>query len=906
VKAKRIIIAALSLVFLLLPFSGKLPIPADTIPGLYYPMHEIDYGYPNGVPTKNPLITDPVRQQFAWKYLAIQELKQGNWPLWNPYNMSGTPLLANFQTAAFYPLNIVFLLPNIFGFQDIHWFGIQWSYYIYLQTLLAFLFMYLYLKKIGLTKTASFFGSLSWSFCGFITAWWEWGNVVHTLIYFPLMLYTVECIIESDPVDIIEHKAIYKSLFRGFAHLNRNKLIFLLALVASFLAGHLQTFLMVLINVGFYILYKIPLATLSPFKKGFFSIEVKWELTHRRIYYWIQLAQVFVLFTLLIAIQFLPTYDLVQKSARNIDPTAWQRLDWFFPLEHFAGIIAPDIFGNPSTYNYWGVWNYGEFAVYIGIIPLIFALSVIMQFLSDQLKKILPHARLGLNHREAVSDTLDLTMGNTGAGFFIFALLINLVLITKNPFTVMIYSMQVPFLTTTQPSRGIAIVEFSLVTLSAIGFNQMLKASGKKLLDTTDFYNNKANVNFAYIFLILVLIALWIINIFHYPYLLGVLEKAPNFDIFKIALSNLILPTILIIIATVLVRTLYKRLEGIYETVEQEESEVANKVKKDESARIDQKFLNILRTDTVNKSLITGILILTILDVGRFFYKFESFSPPKFLYPQLELFKPVENNPTARYMSERSEILAPNMNIPYAMQSVEGYDPLYLDQYGKFIGLWTRDKADFSPNKANRILTPQTVKSIVADISATNYLFSLGDYTVYDKKGEFGQTKLYERNTALPRTLILPALRAFKNEQDLAQYLFSGAFGPYNEALVIMKETEQLTIPQSGFYMFLGSKENKAEITTYTPTKVELIANLADAPGVLYLADTFDEGWTALVDGQEQTIMRANFNFRALQLTQGDHKITMSYNPQSFQWGYIITTAGVVITFLLLILSKKK
>src|SRR5438067_96109 len=90
---------------------GKLPIPADTIVGLYHPFRDL-YAkqYPNGIPFKNFLITDPVRQQYPWRNLAMDSIKNLELPLWNPYAFAGTPLLANFQSAVFYPLNVLLFL----------------------------------------------------------------------------------------------------------------------------------------------------------------------------------------------------------------------------------------------------------------------------------------------------------------------------------------------------------------------------------------------------------------------------------------------------------------------------------------------------------------------------------------------------------------------------------------------------------------------------------------------------------------------------------------------------------------------------------------------------------------------------------------------------------------------------
>ena len=88
---------------------GLLPVPADTLIGLYHPwLDQAATTNPAGVPFKNFLITDPIRQQIPWKKLVIDDWKKGKVPVWNPYNFSGAPLLANFQSAVFSPLNFLY------------------------------------------------------------------------------------------------------------------------------------------------------------------------------------------------------------------------------------------------------------------------------------------------------------------------------------------------------------------------------------------------------------------------------------------------------------------------------------------------------------------------------------------------------------------------------------------------------------------------------------------------------------------------------------------------------------------------------------------------------------------------------------------------------------------------------
>ena len=66
---------------------------------------------------------------------------------------------------------------------------------IYLQFLLGGIFMYLYLNNLNLKKEASLLGAISFIFSGVFIAWGWWGNIIHTLIWLPLLLLCVDKII---------------------------------------------------------------------------------------------------------------------------------------------------------------------------------------------------------------------------------------------------------------------------------------------------------------------------------------------------------------------------------------------------------------------------------------------------------------------------------------------------------------------------------------------------------------------------------------------------------------------------------------------------------------------------------------------------------------------------------------
>lgn len=308
-------------------FKGLLPIPADTIVGLYHPFRDLyTADYPNGIPYKNFLITDPVRQQYPWKKLSIDAFKNGELPLWNPYEMAGKPLLGNFQSGAFYPLNLIFfVLP----------FNIAWSLFIIIQPLFLLVFTYFFLKNLNVSKFGSLFGGSVFAFSGFSIAWLEWGNILNTAIWLPIILLSIDKLIKDEK----EKKYL---------------IILTASFIFSFFAGHLQTFFYLFITSFAYFLFR-------------------W-LNAKNLRKFLTFAGAVLLFGLLTLVQSIPTLKFISESSRSFDQIWLANEGWFIPWQNIIQFVAPDFFGNPATLNYWGIWNYAEFLGYIGILPIILAL----------------------------------------------------------------------------------------------------------------------------------------------------------------------------------------------------------------------------------------------------------------------------------------------------------------------------------------------------------------------------------------------------------------------------------------------------------------------------------------------------------------------------------------------------
>lgn len=276
-------------------------------------------------PVKNAAMPDIITQIYPWRHFTIEIWKNKEIPLWNPYSFSGTPHLANYQSAVFSPLNILFFL---FSFID------AWSFLVLLQFLLAGLFAYIFARSLKIEKAASLVSSISFMFCGFIVAWSGYATLGYAILFLPLSLFAIE------------------------KYFQTRKIFFLILLTLSipfaFFSGHFQISLYFLAFIIFYLVYK-------------FFVNKDLDSSFRI------LLSIFI-GLLLSAPQILPSVEFYSQSRRS---DLFQKGE-FIPWKYLVTFIAPDFFGNPVTRNDWfGHW--AEWNAYIGVLPLFLAFYAILK-----------------------------------------------------------------------------------------------------------------------------------------------------------------------------------------------------------------------------------------------------------------------------------------------------------------------------------------------------------------------------------------------------------------------------------------------------------------------------------------------------------------------------------------------
>jgi len=124
----------------------------------------------------------------VWRF-AVERMKEGVLPLWNPHNSYGAPFLADIQTCVLYPLTLILYLP------DYRW---AFNFYILLHVALAGFFTCIWMRECKASRPAAFLAGLAYSFGGYVMSAISLTISLCTLIYLPLALFTLKRSFDSD------------------------------------------------------------------------------------------------------------------------------------------------------------------------------------------------------------------------------------------------------------------------------------------------------------------------------------------------------------------------------------------------------------------------------------------------------------------------------------------------------------------------------------------------------------------------------------------------------------------------------------------------------------------------------------------------------------------------------------
>jgi hypothetical protein len=141
-----------------------------------------------------------------------------------------------------------------------------------------------------------------------------------------------------------------------------------------------------------------------------------------------------------------------------------------------------------------------------------------------------------------------------------------------------------------------------------------------------------------------------------------------------------------------------------------------------------------------------------------------------------------------------------------------------------------------------------------------------------------------ENHAALPRAFVPAHVEAIADDQEMQRRLGLTEFNPRQVAFI----NSPLNLPA----IIQGNAEIKMEI----PTRIDIEATMV-TPGLLVVADNWDQSWQAYVNGQRTPILIANHSLRGVRLPAGRSWVELRYKSRMVTIGNIL--AGTAILMML-------
>ncbi len=267
---------------------------------------------------------DDVVYYYPLRVMVSRAIREGRWPMDNPYEATGTALMADPQSAVMHPATWLFALCSP---------KLAYSLSVFLAFSAAGAGAYLYLRRIGLIVSASVFGAMAFMFCGFMVGHRVHLSMIQTAAMLPWGLWCIE-LARKKPLSAL---------------LAATPVVFL-----ALTAGHWPTFIHVSLIWGSYFLFRgRPILRATMVAGGAVALAL-----------------------IAAAPQIAATSELLSLTTRQRIGIATAGENSFLPVSAVHAVF-PMLMGSrtPNFFpqKWWGPWHLCEMLGYVGLLTLVLA-----------------------------------------------------------------------------------------------------------------------------------------------------------------------------------------------------------------------------------------------------------------------------------------------------------------------------------------------------------------------------------------------------------------------------------------------------------------------------------------------------------------------------------------------------
>ncbi len=246
--------------FLILPFllfgavslGSKTMLPVDNL-YQWAPWSDAAAQFNAEIPHNN-LLTDLIIENYAWKRFAVNSLRQGEIPLWNPNLFAGAPFLATGQHSMLYPFSWLFFFLSP---------AKAYGWYTVIQLWLAGVSMYVFGRTLGMRRGSGALAGLIYQGSGFlIVSAAVFPMIIGAAVWLPFLLACIEKIINTS-----ERRTGTTMIWVGLGAV---------ALGIQILAGHIEITYYTLLIMAVFAVWRLGVMALAVRRKA----GAKWIQDH--------------------------------------------------------------------------------------------------------------------------------------------------------------------------------------------------------------------------------------------------------------------------------------------------------------------------------------------------------------------------------------------------------------------------------------------------------------------------------------------------------------------------------------------------------------------------------------------------------------------------------------------------
>jgi O-antigen/teichoic acid export membrane protein len=881
--ATAICVAALLLLpftlFLSVTFGNNTQLPVDNL-FQYQPFRASAAQFGITQP-QNALLDDLILENFQWKHHTIEALKAGQLPLWNPHLFAGVPFLAAGQHSMLYPLSALYLLlplPAAYG-----WFTV-------LQLGLAGVFLFIFMRALGLRRLSALFAGVVWQLSGFMLVSVVFPMIVAATAWLPLILAMCEKVIQQSPALGNRPSSMPWVVIGAFA------------IAMMVLAGHVEIIVYTALVAVFYSIWRISTVI------GFRNLKVDGRYLAARVA-WLGVMGIAGL--MLAAIQLIPLFELVTRNFRGAGNSTFEQvLSYGFPIRNALLWLMPNIFGTQSHHFYfdlfsfsmqpangqsgntwWGIKDNVEAGVYVGLITLLLAGMTVANAIKSAVKRQTSNVKARTTFPIWFFITLSIA-----SILFIFGTVFYAVLYFGLPGISQLHS----------PFRWKIPLTLCLAALAGFGLDALLTEARAAKARLTGMRLPTAPVQFSRFTLLAPFVGMGIGLLA----IIGVIVIRIAWGAFQPMFANALNGE--------LVQRAFSTPEALF-------SYTAGNVLLFGALLLASCFVWWLlmqrrrnTSDTASPLLrfapVMAIALL-VIDMNIGFVGFNPSVDPKLLLFTPEAIQFLQQDTTPHritaYEPAGSNAFKPlnmNMGWRYGFEDIRGYDSIIPKQYTDYMTA-IEPQGDLLYNRVGPIRNPQSLDSPLLDLLGTKYVIAEAQTPItsagYKEVFNDGATAIYENTRAMPRAFTLP-LNSTVVYTDFAQAIQT--IDPTQHVMIDAKNNAGFN--SANVSSPVAAKAAPANITSYGINEVWVDVVITQ-PAWLVLADSDFPGWRAYVrpkgnpdsDEEEHTIVKVNGNFRGILFARDlptesgqppVYTVRFKYSPQSFQVGGFSTFLALI------------